>query len=112
MLTVETLRELYADKLKSTNSHDAAFVKAVWHAYLAGYEDGKAGREPVKPAEADADGWIEWRGGNRPPLAADALVKVRFRSGVLSEGWDPVDTWYWPQDGGSSDIVAYRVVRS
>jgi hypothetical protein len=40
MTGVEALVQLYAEKLRETGSHDKAFTKAVWRAYLAGYKDG------------------------------------------------------------------------
>lgn len=69
--------------------------------------------------QPDADGWIPWAGGDEP-VGRDTLVDLRYRYsemwpdklGVPSgychlESSEP----YWRNDGGSSDIVAYRIVR-
>ena len=60
---------------------------------------------------ADAGGWIEWKGGERP-VPADCVVRIKFHD-------DDVDTieaglvrWNWDFDGKSGgDIIAYRVVK-
>lgn len=62
----------------------------------------------------DADGWIEWSGGECP-VGIFTFVQVRFRNG--GEGVGPaghwVDRWSdrWSHYGPlrSEDIVAYRV---
>lgn len=63
--------------------------------------------------------WIEWRGGECP-VEPDAIVEVRFRRpDILSlDDITPRDAglfdWRHIYSGGlvgSSDIIAYRVVR-
>lgn len=39
MISVDVLRQVYADKLRATGSHDQAFTKAVWMAYKHGIAD-------------------------------------------------------------------------
>lgn len=56
---------------------------------------------------ADADGWIEWKGGKRP-VDMDVRVEVRFRSG--STAIDEAGWWNWAHLGDDYDIIAYRVV--
>ena len=46
MISVNDLRKAYAEKLMATDSHDAAFTKAVWMAYQAGWNDALAKKEP------------------------------------------------------------------
>jgi len=69
--------------------------------------------------QPDADGWIPWAGGDEP-VGRDTPVDLRYRD---SEIWpDKLDVPsgychlessepYWRNDGGSSDIIAYRVVK-
>ena len=86
----------------------------------------KAARAAIARAEAalaepqpDADGWIPWAGGECP-VGQDTLVDLRYRDsekwpdklGVPS-GYCHLESSYpyWRNDGGSSDILAYRIVR-
>jgi hypothetical protein len=49
MIGVEIVRQAFQEKLAKTGSLDAAFTKAVWTSFLAGYAAGieaqKAGNE-------------------------------------------------------------------
>lgn len=60
-------------------------------------------------AVAYIDGWIPWGGncdGNDQPVIG--VVEVEFRNGCTNK--DRACDLYWPHDGCSSDIIAYRVV--
>ena len=69
--------------------------------------------------QPDADGWIPWAGGDEP-VGRDTPVDLRYRDsekwpdklGVPS-GYCHIESSkpYWRNSGGSSDIVAYRIVR-
>jgi hypothetical protein len=64
------------------------------------------------PAESadDADGWIEWKGGNRP-AGADDLVDVKYANGTLESGFGAGGyAWNWKGDG--LRIIAYRPHKS
>lgn len=62
--------------------------------------------------------WIEWEGGECP-VNPDTRVEVKFRDGGR-EGSTPASYWAdggdvfncWKHADTSSDIIAYRVVRS
>lgn len=70
------------------------------------------------PALPDADGWIEWHGGDCP-VAEGTLVDVKFRDGreAYSTPANVIDNRYsadashafWNSDGADNDIVAYRL---
>ena len=45
MLDIQSLKDIFVDKLNTTKSLDAAFTKAVWVAYKQGILDG------TKPTE-------------------------------------------------------------
>ncbi|MBO15574.1 MAG: hypothetical protein CME87_08830 [Herbaspirillum sp.] len=62
------------------------------------------------PAEPDADGWIEWKGGECP-VPDSTIVKVRFRSNDESARPCRADWHAWDHVGARSDIIAYRVVK-
>ena len=49
MIGVEQLKELYLKKLEKTGSFDEAFVKAVWVAYIKGYNVGREEAEQNRP---------------------------------------------------------------
>lgn len=64
----------------------------------------------VKPVVYDADGWIEWRGGENP-LPVGTRVDVKLRN--LSDGMGPgmrasSYRWTWGSSG-RDDIIAYRI---
>jgi len=63
------------------------------------------------PSIAASEGdWIEWKGGNCP-VPLKTLVDVRRASG--SEGRYEASVWDgWTKTGHSSDIIAYRLVRT
>jgi len=57
----------------------------------------------------DADGWIEWNGGECP-VAEGVMVWIRFRDGDECPVGDD-DYWLdWQHGGHDGDIIAYRVV--
>jgi hypothetical protein len=58
----------------------------------------------------DADGWIEWAGGECP-VAYGALVVVRTRDGSLWQSGTPwtAGEFGWGHDCDDSDIIAYRL---
>lgn len=53
----------------------------------------------------DADGWIEWKGGECP-VGGDVCVK--FRDGTIQDAGMSAYGFYWKHGGNISDIVAYR----
>ena len=57
--------------------------------------------------EADADGWIEWKGGECP-VDGDCEVSIRFRGwGGSARG--KAKRWSWGYSGCGSDITSYRL---
>lgn len=63
----------------------------------------------------DADGWIEWEGGECP-VDEGTLIDVRYRDGHEQAGckcgvWgdELYATSYWLNSGGHSNIIAYRL---
>lgn len=60
---------------------------------------------PVAEAAPDADGWIEWDGGECP-VEDDAIIDIRFRDGHEERGAGA--GWDWEHSGGW-DIIAYRL---
>lgn len=53
----------------------------------------------------DADGWIEWSGGECPVGEGDR-IDVKFSDG--DEHFDVSSEWDWGADAGSCNIIAYR----
>lgn len=60
-------------------------------------------------AVSDADGWIDWKGGECP-VGAGVRVDVRFLCGDEHFN-DPADLWTWGHHANECDIIAYRVVK-
>ena len=58
---------------------------------------------------ADADGWIEWAGGECP-VDSDAIVEVKLRNTNRHEfNSDRAGDFDWSHDGFGCDIIAYRL---
>lgn len=62
----------------------------------------------VAETASDADGWIEWRGGERP-VDVDALVCCKWRSGKVSITAYRAGSLSWRNNGNAEDIIAYRL---
>ena len=56
--------------------------------------------------KADADGWIEWKGGECPVGEGDR-IDVKFSDG--DEFFDVGSDWDWGVDAGGCNIIAYRL---
>lgn len=63
----------------------------------------------------DADGWIEWHGGENPVPGEIVEVKIRWRQGEPSEGSISSENMEWHHvakgHGDGGDIIAYRLSR-
>lgn len=75
-------------------------------------ERGLRAAYPHLKAAWESDGWIDWAGGNTPPVDDHQVVRVKLRDGGMSRG--RAGDYAWFQDGpehwqGNCDIVAYRV---
>lgn len=57
--------------------------------------------------ESNADGWIEWHGGECP-VHPKTCTEIRLRCGMLDENIASTRRWY--HIGNDYDIIAYRVV--
>ena len=62
----------------------------------------------VADAVRDADGWIEWKGGECP-VDVDALVCCKLRSGKVSITAYHAGLLSWRHNGNAADIIAYRL---
>ena len=62
----------------------------------------------VSDAAQDADGWIEWKGGECP-VDVDALVCCKLRSGKVSITAYHAGILSWRNNGNAADIIAYRL---
>lgn len=56
----------------------------------------------------DADGWIDWRGGECP-VDVDALICCKWRSGKVMIAACRAGSLSWRYNGNAADIVAYRL---
>lgn len=65
---------------------------------------------------SDANGWIEWNGGDCP-VRFGKLIDVRYRDGHVQLGCraesrcdtELYATTHWGNSGGAADIIAYRL---
>lgn len=64
----------------------------------------------IKKQKTDADGWIEWGGGEYPPVSTNTVVDVKLRCGSVTVR-QPAGAMNWqsnaPDEPG--DIIAYRL---
>lgn len=60
-------------------------------------------------AKPDADGWIEWRGGECP-VPENTRVEYRLRSGLVSDCLS--GHLLWGHEYGPIDIIAYRLIKT
>lgn len=68
--------------------------------------DVSAGKTAIA---ADADGWIEWAGGECP-VDSDAIVEVKYRKpSPLHINNDRAGYFAWSHDGFGGDIISYRL---
>jgi hypothetical protein len=89
----------------STHVH----VKGRVHVYLFEHHLELLPAEPApQEPQADADGWIEWKGG-KCPIPKETPVVVRLRGGSEYDGETAAD-WIWAHGDMDGDIVAYRIV--
>lgn len=78
-----------------------------WH--MSNPENWKliAERRPIADSQPDADGWIDWRGGNRP-VPAGKKVDTRWQDGTIeTDVYD--EDYYWEHDNCTDSIIAYRL---
>lgn len=75
-----------------------------WHQCVLSREEYFSAypEEPV----ADADGWIEWKGGECP-VGEDDLIDVKFSDGDELFCVDSI--WDWGVDADGCNIIAYRL---
>lgn len=74
--------------------------------YSTGHYTADTGAGKTASA-ADADGWIEWAGGECP-VPKNALVDVKLRNNGVDE-CSRADNWQWKHFGNHTDIIAYRL---
>lgn len=109
---------VFAEKFK----FEAAFWREEDHE-VAGKMDGYykhgeviASREPITEPVPDADGWIEWNGGECP-VGKGVLVDVKYRDGIekynlpadITGARRDASQTFWDNDNYGSDIIAYRL---
>lgn len=87
----------------------------------------KITREQYESALADSEGWIEWRGGEQPPVETGTMVDVKLRDGSIflnKQSWSygcinfvsfkiyfdsEAGHAFWVNKGYPMDIIAYRL---
>lgn len=57
---------------------------------------------------AKNEGWIEWGGGNYPPVSTSTIVDVKFNDGQVQSGYSAGE-YSWEHAWQSSSIIAYRL---
>lgn len=114
----KTLRDEFAsDAMKAiisspkdyTSCADSSAPMMTWPEIAKGaYQmaDAMLAERAKNAPKADADGWIEW-GGGECPVAESRIVEVKYRDG--DKGTAAAYELWWTHSLGSSDIIAYRI---
>lgn len=69
----------------------------------------KITREQYEAAlAAKNEGWIEWDGGNYPPVSTSTVVDVKFKDGQVQSGYSAGE-YSWEYAWQSSNIISYRL---
>lgn len=109
-----------ADGLE-TNEYGTWRYSSAWQCYLLSHDDVSfladdyttaiITREQYEAAlAAKNDGWIDWGGGEYPPVSTNAVVDVKLRCGSVTAG-QPAGAMNWQVNapGDPGDIIAYRL---
>lgn len=57
---------------------------------------------------AKNDGWIDWPGGECPPVSTSTVVDVKFKNGNVQSGY-PAGEYSWEHAWQGANIIAYRL---
>lgn len=57
---------------------------------------------------AKNDGWIDWPGGEFPPVSTNTIVDVKFEKGYVQSGY-PAGEYSWEHNWQGSNIISYRL---
>lgn len=73
------------------------------------YDTSIITREQYEAAlAAKSEGWIEWGGGECPPVSTNTVVDVKFKNGNVQSGY-PAGEYSWEHVWHGSNIIAYRL---
>ncbi|HAZ2983871.1 TPA: hypothetical protein J0587_004698, partial [Salmonella enterica subsp. enterica serovar Kentucky] len=112
------LADDYSETIITREQYEAALAasKECVHDWIpsegrtaSGYLCRKCGdyNGPESEAKTDADGWIDW-GGGECPVDTKTLVDIRLKVGFTYKSCHPGD-YSWRHAGGGGDIIAYRL---
>ncbi|MGL4756312.1 MAG: hypothetical protein ACRCXB_28495 [Aeromonadaceae bacterium] len=104
-------RDYYNAKHQLLGSSWVELRKAIpnWHrTALSRAEFDQIVAESAEQSKPDADGWVQWKGGECPVGDRD-LVFLKMRYGGMWRFGNPVSAGImkWGHDGDESDIIAY-----
>lgn len=94
------------------------FVNGDERACSIGNSSNGITRDQYESALAASEGWIEWGGGECPPVATGTVVDVRYRDGQelsalpandIATSARDASRAFWRNDGAINDIIAYRL---
>lgn len=68
-----------------------------------------AERRPIAEPQPDAGGWIEWKGGEFPPVGKGVKIDRKYRDGHVASNVGCGSDCIWSHSGSAEDIIAYRL---
>ena len=91
---------------------DQDIAKAAHHLQklLEVLQESKPVEKATEPAP-DADGWIDWAGGDCPPVYADTEVWIKLRDGSASDNKRKAEYYNWRHHDKCYDIIKYRIAK-
>lgn len=90
-----------------TVADDYRTAKVMREQYEAALAEKGIHTVKVECQVVDADGWIDWAGGECP-VEEGTLVDVKQRDNWVDEG-SSAGNWQWKHFGNHTDIIAYRL---
>lgn len=103
---MRTFSSFVADSIDEGPADALAIADTLLEFARLALEDAEYG-EQRSAAKPDADGWIEWSGGERP-VGGSTLVDLTTRDGDVFF-CRKAEHWRWWQNGLAGDIIRYRL---
>ncbi|QHJ82129.1 MAG: hypothetical protein [Bacteriophage sp.] len=97
------------NKVNLRLEHVAKNARKLYHQFVDGESNVTREQYEAAPA-AKNDGWIEWGGGEYPPVSTNTVVDVKLRCGSVTVR-QPAGIMNWRSNASDEpgDIIAYRL---
>jgi len=104
-----TAQDLYDLRHPSVKSAIKKMTDATVTHLMQASAQTESEQKPI-PEQLKMGSWIEWHGGDTPPVSGGDYVEFKLRSGYTH--FDYGYTLSWVHTAGNSDIIAYRICKT